>query len=44
MALQAKKKPKLFWVAAVAPMTSMIISTALVYATRIDKQGVQIVS
>jgi hypothetical protein len=42
--LQVKKKPRLFWVAAIAPLLSVIISTALVYLTRADKHGVQIVS
>lgn len=42
--LQAKSKPKFFWVAAIAPLTSMIIATASVYGTRADKKGLQIVS
>ncbi|KAG0555902.1 hypothetical protein KC19_11G011200 [Ceratodon purpureus] len=39
----AKKKPRLFWVAAIAPLVSVIISTALVFLTRADKHGVMIV-
>ncbi|KZV22763.1 sulfate transporter 1 [Dorcoceras hygrometricum] len=39
----AKKKKKLFWVAAIAPLLSVIISTFFVYITRADKKGVQIV-
>lgn len=40
---QGKKNKKLFWVPAVAPLISVIISTFFVYITRADKQGVQIV-
>uniref|UniRef100_A0A0D9VQQ1 STAS domain-containing protein n=1 Tax=Leersia perrieri TaxID=77586 RepID=A0A0D9VQQ1_9ORYZ len=39
----AKKNKKLFWVAAIAPLTSVIISTFFVYITRADKHGVVIV-
>lgn len=39
----AKKNKKLFWVAAIAPLISVIISTLCVYLTRADKQGVAIV-
>ncbi|XP_073004199.1 sulfate transporter 1.2 [Typha latifolia] len=38
-----KKKKTLFWVPAIAPLLSVIISTFFVYITRADKQGVQIV-
>ncbi|PKI37824.1 sulfate transporter 1.2-like [Punica granatum] len=38
-----KKNKKLFWVAAISPLTSVIISTFFVYITRADKQGVAIV-
>ncbi|KAL6511664.1 Sulfate transporter 1.3 [Orobanche gracilis] len=38
-----KKKKKLFWVAAVAPLISVILSTLFVYITRADEKGVQIV-
>ncbi|KAG7590528.1 STAS domain [Arabidopsis suecica] len=38
-----KKSKKLFWVPAIAPLISVIISTFFVYLTRADKQGVQIV-
>ena len=41
---QAKKNKKLFWVAAIAPLTSVIVSTIFVYITRADKKGVSIVS
>ncbi|KAF2937781.1 sulfate transporter 1.2 isoform X1 [Oryza sativa Japonica Group] len=38
-----KKNKKLFWVPAIAPLISVIISTLFVYITRADKQGVAIV-
>ncbi|CAN8246858.1 unnamed protein product [Cochlearia groenlandica] len=38
-----KRNKKLFWVPAIAPLISVIISTFCVYITRADKQGVQIV-
>ncbi|XVE93100.1 hypothetical protein REPUB_Repub01dG0161100 [Reevesia pubescens] len=39
-----KKKKKLFWVSAIAPLISVILSTFFVYITRADKHGVQIVN
>ncbi|XP_072992648.1 sulfate transporter 1.2-like isoform X2 [Typha latifolia] len=38
-----KKRKNLFWVSAIAPLLSVIISTFFVYITRADKHGVQIV-
>ncbi|KAE8729588.1 High affinity sulfate transporter 1 [Hibiscus syriacus] len=38
-----KKKKKLFWVPAIAPMISVVLSTFFVYITRADKHSVQIV-
>lgn len=38
-----KKNKKLFWVPAIAPLVSVILSTFFVYTTHADKQGVQIV-
>ncbi|XP_006649559.1 sulfate transporter 1.2-like [Oryza brachyantha] len=38
-----KKNKKLFWVPAIAPLISVIISTLFVYITRADKHGVAIV-
>ncbi|KAL7116584.1 hypothetical protein ACP275_03G013300 [Erythranthe tilingii] len=38
-----KKKKKLFWIAAIAPLISVILSTFFVYITHADKKGVQIV-
>ncbi|KAK8624759.1 hypothetical protein V6N13_089646 [Hibiscus sabdariffa] len=40
---KAKKKKTLFWVPAIAPLISVILSTFFVYITRADKHGVQIV-
>lgn len=39
----AKKNKKLFWVSAIAPLISVVISTFCVFITRADKQGVAIV-
>ncbi|GER47904.1 sulfate transporter [Striga asiatica] len=38
-----KKNKKLFWVSAIAPLISVVLSTFFVYITRADKKGVQIV-
>lgn len=38
-----KKKPRLFWIPAIAPLASVILSTILVTVTRVDKKGVSIV-
>ncbi|KAG6538411.1 hypothetical protein ZIOFF_003532 [Zingiber officinale] len=38
-----KKRKKFFWVPAMAPLVSVIVSTFFVYITRADKHGVQIV-
>ncbi|XP_027106311.1 sulfate transporter 1.3 [Coffea arabica] len=39
-----KKNKKLFWVSAIAPLISVIISTFFVYITHAEKKGVQIVN
>ncbi|XP_030506736.2 sulfate transporter 1.2 [Cannabis sativa] len=39
-----KRNKKYFWVPAVAPMVSVVVSTFCVYITRADKDGVQIVN
>lgn len=39
----ARKYKKLFWLAAMAPLLSVIMSTLLVFLTRADKHGVKIV-
>ncbi|WZZ58453.1 hypothetical protein YC2023_058560 [Brassica napus] len=41
---QGKKSKKLFWIPAVAPLLSVIISTFFVYITRADRKGVKIVN
>jgi len=41
---QGKKNPRFFWVPAIAPLISVILSTLFVYLTRADKHGVAIVS
>ncbi|XP_022131635.1 sulfate transporter 1.3-like [Momordica charantia] len=38
-----KKNKRLFWVPAVAPLTSVVLSTLLVYITHAEKEGVAIV-
>ncbi|XP_011015568.1 PREDICTED: sulfate transporter 1.2-like [Populus euphratica] len=38
-----KKNKKFFWLPAIGPLISVILSTFFVYITRADKQGVQIV-
>ncbi|CAL9203761.1 low affinity sulfate transporter 3-like [Musa acuminata AAA Group] len=37
------RKRKLFWLAAIIPLLSVILSTLLVYLTRADKHGVKII-
>lgn len=39
-----KRKKKLFWVPAIAPLISVIVSTLFVYLTHADKKGVAIVN
>ncbi|KAJ9560652.1 hypothetical protein OSB04_005812 [Centaurea solstitialis] len=39
----AKKNKKLFWVSAIAPLISVILSTFFVYITHAEKEGVAIV-
>nr|XP_025604671.1 sulfate transporter 3.1 isoform X2 [Arachis hypogaea] len=38
----SKQKPKLFWVSAMAPLTSVILGSLLVYFTHAEKHGVQV--
>lgn len=42
--LQAKKKPKLFWVAAIAPLTSVILATLFSFIFKVNKHGVNVVT
>ncbi|KAL8262078.1 hypothetical protein R6Q59_026127 [Mikania micrantha] len=37
------KRPKLFWISAMAPLTSVILGSILVYLTRAEKHGVQVI-
>eukprot|EP01018_Ginkgo_biloba_P022095 Gb_22837 [translate_table: standard] len=41
--LSSKKMPKLFWISAAAPLTSVILGSLLVYITHAEKHGVEIV-
>ncbi|CAN1291619.1 Sulfate transporter 3.1 [Linum perenne] len=41
---QSKKRPKFFWISALAPLTSVILGSVLVYFTHAEKHGVQVVS
>ncbi|KAL6645647.1 hypothetical protein ACP70R_017255 [Stipagrostis hirtigluma subsp. patula] len=38
-----RRYKKLFWLSAISPLLSVILSTAAVYATRADKHGVKII-
>uniref|UniRef100_A0A6N2N7Z9 STAS domain-containing protein n=1 Tax=Salix viminalis TaxID=40686 RepID=A0A6N2N7Z9_SALVM len=38
----SKRKPKFFWVSAMAPLTSVILGSLLVYLTHAEKHGVQV--
>ncbi|XP_042492645.1 sulfate transporter 1.3-like [Macadamia integrifolia] len=40
----AKKNKKLFWVSAIAPLTSLIVATFFVFITKAQQNGVQTVS
>lgn len=40
---QGRRNKKLFWLPAIAPLISVILSTLFVYLTRADKHGVKIV-
>ncbi|XP_010552755.1 PREDICTED: sulfate transporter 3.1 isoform X2 [Tarenaya hassleriana] len=39
----SKKRPKFFWVAAMAPLTSVILGSLLVYLTHAERHGVQVI-
>ncbi|KAF5781430.1 putative SLC26A/SulP transporter [Helianthus annuus] len=41
--MMGKKKKKLFWLPAISPVISVIISTLIVYLTRADEHGVKII-
>ncbi|KAG5055317.1 hypothetical protein AAZX31_03G138600 [Glycine max] len=39
----SKRQPKFFWVSAMAPLTSVILGSLLVYVTHAEKHGVQVI-
>ncbi|KAL8162710.1 hypothetical protein V2J09_014199 [Rumex salicifolius] len=39
----SKKKPAFFWINAMAPLTSVILGSLLVYSTHAEKHGVQVI-
>jgi hypothetical protein len=41
--LQGRRNKKLFWLPAIAPLLSVILSTLIVFLTKADKHGVKIV-
>lgn len=43
IALQGQRNKKLFWLPAMAPLLSVILSTLIVYLTGADKHGIKIV-
>ncbi|RXI02797.1 hypothetical protein DVH24_002875 [Malus domestica] len=43
MITQSKKKPKLFWISAMAPLTSVVLGSVLVYLLHAEKHGVQVI-
>ncbi|KAK4793023.1 hypothetical protein SAY86_023458 [Trapa natans] len=39
----SKKKPKFFWISAMAPLTSVVLGSLLVYLTHAENHGVQVI-
>ncbi|GAB4841639.1 Sulfate transporter 3.1, variant 2 [Ancistrocladus abbreviatus] len=39
----SKRKPKFFWISAMAPLTSVILGSVLVYLTHAERHGVQVI-
>ncbi|KAG9451931.1 hypothetical protein H6P81_004835 [Aristolochia fimbriata] len=39
----SKRRPKLFWISAAAPLTSVVLGSVLVYLTHAEKHGVQVI-
>ncbi|KAK9945252.1 hypothetical protein M0R45_010777 [Rubus argutus] len=39
----SQRKPKFFWISAMAPLTSVILGSVLVYITHAEKHGVQVI-
>jgi hypothetical protein len=40
---QSKRNPRFFWISAAAPLTSVVLASILVYLTRAENHGVQVV-
>ncbi|GJN30357.1 hypothetical protein PR202_gb18654 [Eleusine coracana subsp. coracana] len=40
----SKRRPKLFWISAAAPLTSVVLGSLLVYFTHAENHGIQVVS
>ncbi|KAJ8441811.1 hypothetical protein Cgig2_021501 [Carnegiea gigantea] len=40
---QSKRRPKLFWISAMAPLTSVVLGSLLVYLTHAENHGVQVI-
>jgi hypothetical protein len=41
--LQSKRRPKLFWISAAAPLTSVVLGSVLVYLTHAENHGIEVV-
>lgn len=39
----SKRRPKLFWISAMAPLTSVVLGSLLVYLTHAENHGVQVI-
>lgn len=39
----SKRRPKLFWIAAAAPLTSVVLGSLVVYLTHAERHGVQVI-
>ncbi|KAJ6356511.1 hypothetical protein OIU78_004583 [Salix suchowensis] len=39
----SKRKPGFFWISAMAPLTSVVVASVLVYLTRAEQDGIQII-
>ncbi|XP_041018713.1 sulfate transporter 3.1-like [Juglans microcarpa x Juglans regia] len=39
----SKRKPKFFWISAMAPLTTVVLGSLLVYLTHAEKHGVQVI-
>ncbi|XP_043692626.1 sulfate transporter 3.1-like [Telopea speciosissima] len=39
----SKRRPKFFWISAMAPLTSVILGSLLVYLTHAEKHGIQVI-